>query len=100
MSLLNDVLKDLDARQAVASGSRPLPSAVRPLPAPHKPRRPWGLAALIGGVLVAGLGGYAYFVLRPSGSETLPVPAEVVAVPAAPPSAVPAARPRPSSRGS
>ena len=93
MSLLNDVLKDLDARQAVASGSRPLPSAVRPLPAPHKPRRPWGLAALIGGVLVAGLGGYAYFVLRPSGSETPPVPAEVVAVPAAPPSAVPAARP-------
>jgi MSHA biogenesis protein MshN len=95
MSLLNDVLKDLDARQAVASGSRPLPSAVRPLPAPHKPRRPWGLAALIGGVLVAGLGGYAYFVLRPSALEAPSVPAAVVTVPAAPPSAVPAARPVP-----
>ena len=92
MSLLNEVLKDLDARQAVASGRRPLPSAVRPLPEPPPPRRSWGLAALIGGVLVAGLGGYAYFVLRPSASDTPPVTAQVaqvVDVPAAPPSAVP-----------
>ena len=31
MSLINQVLRDLDARQAAAGGLRPLPSEVRPL---------------------------------------------------------------------
>ena len=75
MSLLNDVLKDLDARQAVAAGDKPLPSAVRPLPALRKSRRPWGVAALFAVVLVAAA---AFYALRPSVPDVAPAAVPVV----------------------
>ena len=101
MSLLNEVLKDLDARQAVAGGDKPLPSAVRPLPALRKSRRPWGVAALFAGVLVAAV---AFVALRPSAPEvalpvaSVPVPpaASSLDVSSAPP-AVSAEAPLPSA---
>ena len=102
MSLLNDVLKDLDARQAVAGGDKPLPSAVRPLPALRTSRRPWwGVSALFAAVLVAAA---VFFALRPSAPDVALPAASVPALPAASnldvssaPPAVSAAAPLPSA---
>ena len=100
MSLINQVLKDLDARQAVANVRHPLPSAVRPLPPLRGARRHWWVA---GGVVVA-LAGAAllvvYFLPTPlTGEPGATVASVAPALPvAAPPVPLPAmSTPMPSA---
>ena len=54
MSLINQMLQDLDARRATHSAETKLPNDVRPLPAVSTPRWPWAIGVVF---VVAGLGG-------------------------------------------
>ncbi len=83
MSLLNEVLKDLDARQAAGGASQTLPSAVRPLPARRRARWPWGIVLLFAAVALALA---AFMVLRATPQAAPPaVAGAVLASPAPPP---------------
>ena len=53
MSLINQMLQDLDARRATHSAEMRLPNDVRPLPAASTPRWPWAIGVVF---VVAGLG--------------------------------------------
>ena len=90
MSLINQMLQDLDARRAAHGVGVSLPNEVRPLP-PHRASRwPWLLAALAGVALVAG---GAFYVLMP----TVVVPPAVSTAPALPAAApVPTNPPEPA----
>lgn len=57
MSLINQMLQDLDARREAHGVGVKLPNDVRPLPAASASRLPWVLAALAGAVAAA-LGAY------------------------------------------
>jgi len=105
MSLINQMLKDLDAR-AGQPGAAPLPGDVRPVLAPER-RGPVLRMALVGGgllALVAGVAGWKIMQTAPTPAPTpavlaaAPVAATapvVVDVPAAVPAAVPATAPAP-----
>lgn len=79
MSLINQVLRDLDARKAADDRMLGLPDRVRPLPAKTSlPWQPWALA--IGGVLIGAAGAYLALGLR----EAAPPPPAAPAASAAP----------------
>ena len=89
MSLINQVLRDLDARQAAAGGLRPLPSEVRPLPPAKPPRRPLLLAGAAALVLALGAAVHLYSGrdLPPPAARVPPPATEVAATPPLPPAA-------------
>ena len=86
MSLVNKMLRDLDARRAGESDRAALPAAVTPLAARQEPRR--GLPPLWFGLALAaaGLGAAAWYGMQPA------IPEPAVATPVA---AAPAAAPKP-----
>ena len=92
MSLINQMLQDLDARQANEGGQRPLPSEVRSLPTLRPSRRPYIVGIVAVGVLAASA---LYFVTASAPSAPPPVPA-VVAAPL-PPQPTPIAPTTPSA---
>jgi MSHA biogenesis protein MshN len=111
MSLINQMLQDLDARQALPGGRHPLPSAVRSLPARRSSRLPLILASLLVLVLAGGFALYQFDLLHSSGApETFPVrpvaiapapsPAPPVALPVAPVEAEPPVAPEPPPEAS
>lgn len=91
MSLINQMLQDLDARRAAHGVGANLPNDVRPLPVARPSRWPWVLGA---GILAALLAAGALFLLwqaRPAMTAPVaqqarpaapPVPAETASVPA------------------
>ncbi|MFA4968766.1 MAG: tetratricopeptide repeat protein [Sulfuritalea sp.] len=85
MSLVNKMLRDLDARRAGDSERATFPAAVTPLAAHQEPRR--GVPRLwLGMVLVAaGLGAAAWY-----GAQQMPATPSVAGTPPAPPVPVPA----------
>jgi len=68
MSLINQMLQDLDARRAAQESGVSLPSDVRPLPPARTTRWPWFVAG-IGAVAVAVAAG-GYLMLQPTEVET------------------------------
>jgi len=97
MSLINKMLKDLDAR-AGQPGAAPLPADVRPVAAPER-RGPVLRAALIGGALLAVGAGVAGWKMMQTAPTPTPAPAVLAAAPVAARTAVvvdiPAAAPVP-----
>lgn len=90
MSLVNKMLRDLDARRAGDGNRAALPTAVTPLAAHREPGR-GGLHWWLGAVLVtAVLGAVAWYGAQPGRSVARP-PAAAPAVPATPAAIVPAA---------
>lgn len=92
MSLINQMLQDLDARQAAPDIRRPLPSAVRSLPVLRRSPRPY-VAAIVGALALLAVWA-AYSLLagsRPSTPPSVPavVAASLPAAPAAPAPAIP-----------
>ncbi|MCX7178709.1 MAG: hypothetical protein NTX56_08040 [Proteobacteria bacterium] len=89
MSLINKMLRDLDARHA-ASGQAVLPDEVRPLPeeieVPRVSRRTWGLVVL---ALMAAAAIQSSTLWLPLLAEFVPVPAGLLPLPA-PVAALPA----------
>ena len=83
MSLINQMLQDLDARRATPGDGRALPSAVRPLPARPESRLPLILGMVV--VLVAMGGGALYYLENRSAPVAVPAPAPLTAAPVAPP---------------
>lgn len=84
MSLVNQMLRDLDARRAAPGERTALPAAVTPLAARQAPSQ--GKAILLGAlVLAAGAAAAAWWWLAPAA----PQPAPVIAPPAAPVVAAP-----------
>lgn len=84
MSVINQMLRDLDARHASANERAGLPAGLRPLPPEPAPRaKTWLLlaAGLIAGALIAG-----YFVSRTAAPPASPTPS----LPSAPPAPTPA----------
>ncbi len=79
MSLINKMLKDLDAR-AGQPGAEPLPADVRPVAAPER-RGPVLRAALVGGALLAVGAGVAGWKMMQTASA--PTPAVLAAAPVA-----------------
>lgn len=69
MSLINQMLRDLDARQAVHGAGLKLRSEVRPLPPVPASRWPWGVAVLAGATVIA-VGAFLFML-----PETLAPPA-------------------------
>lgn len=107
MSLINQMLQDLDARRAAHGVGTRLPNDVRPLPKERASYWPLAIALVLALVLALGVG---FVVTRGDAAQTLaslfsrPVPAEapprvrpVAAVPPAPPatSALPPSAPNP-----
>lgn len=88
MSLINQMLQDLDARKAPQTSGGVLPSAVRPLPPVAPPAR-WPAYLILSGVLSAalGLGGWYYLTQREIAPPALPPPVAPLAAPAALPGA-------------
>ena len=75
MSLINQMLQDLDARRAAHGVGVKLPSEIRPLPPAPASRWPWMMAALAGiAVVAAGI----FFILEQD-VDGLPVPFAVLA---------------------
>ena len=70
MSLINQMLQDLDARRATQAPGVSLPSAVRPLP-PAQPEARWPLRLALLAVLCALGGGAAWYFL---GAPKAPAP--------------------------
>ena len=64
MSLINQMLQDLDARRAAPDGVHPLPSDVRTLPPPRKSALPIILGALVLLVLAGTYGLYQWTLMR------------------------------------
>lgn len=106
MSLINQMLRDLDKRHALGNAQEPLPENVKPAPGHPTPDRAPSAFWLLGGVaLIAAVGG-GYWYLRPAPMQNTPSslvppaaapkppasPAVVVA-PMAAPAAAPAAAP-------
>lgn len=89
MSIINQMLRDLDARQASASERACLPSNLRTLP-PEAPVRPQGWLLLAAGMLVGAL--ITWLVLGQQGPQPRmgePAPAPAQPAQAAPPAADP-----------
>ncbi|NMQ04047.1 tetratricopeptide repeat protein [Candidatus Accumulibacter phosphatis] len=63
MSLLNQMLQDLDARRAAQGVGNPLPNAVRPLPKPQASRLPMVLGMLVL-TFLAGGSAFLYWEIR------------------------------------
>ena len=82
MSLINQMLQDLDKRRAAHGVGTSLPNDVRPLPQMNASRRPVVLGGL---VLVALLAGFAFYQFGGSIGASLPPP---ITEPAANPAAV------------
>ncbi|MEG2901766.1 MAG: hypothetical protein RR983_15825, partial [Massilia sp.] len=80
MSLINKMLKDLDAR-AGQPGAAPLPADVRPVAAPER-RGPVLRAALVGGALLAVGAGVAGWTTMQTAPTPTPAPAVRAAAPA------------------
>lgn len=80
MSLINKMLKDLDAR-AGQPGAAPLPADVRPVAAPER-RGPVLRAALVGGALLAVGAGVAGWKMMQTAPTPTPAPAVLAAAPA------------------
>ena len=96
MSLINNVLRDLDKRRAGDDARRGLPNDVRPLPEADRKAPPWRLPA----ILAAGAAAIAGVVLWPAPVPVaVPVPAKPIATPpvAAPVAPAPAAAPAPAT---
>jgi len=81
MSLINKMLKDLDAR-AGPPGAAPLPADVRPVAAPER-RGPVLRAALVGGALLAVGAGVAGWKMMQTAPTPTAVPAVLAAAPVA-----------------
>lgn len=83
MSLINQMLQDLDARKAPQTNGGVLPSAVRPLP-PAAPSARWPAYLILVGVLSAalGVGGWYYVTQRETAPPALPQPVAPIAAPA------------------
>ncbi|MBD8542894.1 tetratricopeptide repeat protein [Oxalobacteraceae sp. CFBP 8761] len=79
MSLINKMLKDLDAR-AGQPGAAPLPADVRPVAAPER-RGPALRAALVGGALLAVGAGVAGWKTMQTAPAPTPAPAVLAAAP-------------------
>lgn len=83
MSLINQMLKDLDARCAAHGAGTTLPNDVRPLPAVAAARWPWLLGGCALFVLAGGLSVYCWSIL-PNGvaspANAVPAAAQPVAV--------------------
>lgn len=98
MSIINQMLRDLDARDASASERAGLPPMLRTLP-PEAPARPLGWLLLAAGLLLGAL--ITWFVLGqqtpPPIEQPVPAPAPEQAAQAA---ATPAAEPQPSAPAS
>lgn len=91
MSLINQMLQDLDSRRAADQDRQGLHKEVRPVGA-AAPRRGPGALAWAGGALLAGAGAAAaWLVLVPSASSPAPVPVSAPAPAAATPVAAPVA---------
>lgn len=87
MSLINQMLQDLDARRAAHGVGANLPNDVRPLPAQKRSRLPIILAGVALIALAGGLGLYQWEMRR---EAVLPVPPVVLApIPAASPAPEP-----------
>lgn len=106
MSLINQMLQDLDSRRAADQDRQGLHKEVRPVTAAVPRRGPGGLLAWGGGALLVGAGAAAaWLVLAPSAPQApapVPVPAAAAApvaapVAATPPSAPVAVAPEPES---
>lgn len=107
MSLINQMLQDLDARRAAHGVGARLPNDVRPLPVSQSSRWPLLLAGLVLFVLLGGLAIYQWTMPPPMPSAppvvalapvVLPVPVpepEKIAPPESPPSPEPAPEPDP-----
>jgi MSHA biogenesis protein MshN len=97
VSLINQVLKDLEKRHASRADVRGLPPSVRPLPEQGGRRLGW-LVAVAGLLILAAGGAAAWWVFR---APTMPVPrpapaAQPIAQPPPSPISQPAAAPSPS----
>jgi len=91
MSLINTMLKDLDAR-AGQPGAAPMPADVRPVVAPER-RGPVLRAALVGGALLAVGAGVVGWKTMQTAPTPAPVPAVLAAAPVAARTAVVVAMP-------
>ena len=96
MSLINEVLRDLDARHAGAE-RRGLPNEVRPLPAAGKG---WSGRLVVGGFAVVALvivGAWAAWLqtIKPAPAVAVPVPPPAIELPAPPLVIAPPAAPEP-----
>ena len=78
MSLINQMLQDLDARRATHSAETKLPNDVRPLPAVSTPRWPWAIGVVF---VVAGLGGAIWWRMHEAVMDEV-VPTKVAVDPA------------------
>jgi len=79
MSLINQMLQDLDARKAAQGAASGVPNEVRPLPRPQASRLPIFLGFLV--VLVLAAGAFATYTSRMAASVALPdSPPKAVAV--------------------
>jgi MSHA biogenesis protein MshN len=106
MSLINQMLQDLDARRAAESMGSGLPNEVRPLPVARQTR--WPLIAGAGILLAAVAGGAAWYLLNlrpvqvtlptmPLTSLPVPVPVAASALSSSLPSSMPASTPAPAA---
>lgn len=100
MSVVNQMLQDLDRRQAPAAALDPLPGNIRPLPPPRRSGLPWILGAAAA-LTVAGSAFAWWFAQGGATGQGAPAPAPLQAMdrpPAAPlvqPAPAPVAEPAP-----
>ena len=91
MSLINQMLQDLDARRAAPASGAALPSAVRPLPPAPPPVR-WPVYVMLAFVLGGVLGGVWYFLNVNAGVDAPPSTVPFAAMEPPPPVLPPVAQ--------
>ena len=92
MSVVNQMLQDLDRRQASAAVLDPLPGNIRPLPPPRRSGLPWILGAAAA-LTVAGSAFAWWFAQGAATGQGTPAPAAIVQPPAIAPLVQPAPAP-------
>lgn len=93
MSIINQMLRDLDARNASANERAGLPSSLRTLP-PEVASRSKSWLLLVAGLLVGALA--AWFILGQQAPQPAPTPAATVVQPPSPPAELQPAQPAPT----
>jgi len=88
MSLINQMLQDLDARKAAQGAGSGLPNDVRPLPKVRASRLPLVLGSLVALIAVVALAAYLFLLNGKAARQDTP-PAPIAVIEASPPLPVP-----------